>query len=129
MKVNPRSRTISILWRVSVCAWICVGVYWFYLTYISRFSPEDVRDEGERVVAALEQYNSTRGKYPRRLEDTRVADQKFPIGVSFAYTPNDTFHDYILVVSGGGHTWRYRTALHEWQYVPPGAGQTAAPAE
>ncbi|QJW94875.1 hypothetical protein [Frigoriglobus tundricola] len=127
---NPQgSRTVSILWRVSVCAWIGVGLYWFYLSYISRFSAEDVHDEGRRVVTALEEYKSARGQYPRRLEDTSVAEQKFPKGVAFAYSVNESFQSYVLVVSGGGHTWRYFSAMKNWQHVPPGAERATAPAE
>ena len=125
---NPQgSRAVSILWRVSICAWIGVGLYWFYLSYISHFTAEDVQDEGKRVVRVLEEHKSARGQYPRRLEDTPIADQKFPKGVSFAYTVNDSFQGYILVVSGGGHTWRYLSALKDWQHVPsPSADQPSS---
>ncbi len=129
MKNAQGSRAVSILWRVSVCAWIGVGLYWFYLSYISRLSAEDVRGEGERVVETLEGHKSARGQYPRRLEDTPVADQKFHKGVAFAYTVNESFRSYILVVSGGGHTWRYFSAMKDWQHVPPGADRAAVPAE
>jgi hypothetical protein len=124
MKKPQTSWTLSVLAPVTICAWIGVAVYWVYLSFISSLSAGDVRDEGERVVEVLQQHKSARGRYPARLEDSRVADLKFPVGVLFRYTSDDTLRGYVLIVSGGGHTWRYVSALNDWQYVPAAPAPT-----
>ena len=120
---SPAPRTPwapSILWTVAIGSLIGLAALWFYLSYISSLSANDVRAEGERVTAILKEYKSASGRYPRGLEETRVADLKFPHGFVMGYTPNTTCSEYILVVSGGGHTWRYHSGAAVWELVPSG---------
>ena len=95
---------------------------WFYLSYLNSFSAGEVRAEGEAVVAILEEHKAARGYYPRALDGTRVAERKFPRGLAVGYTPTADLRGYVLVVSGGGHTWRYHSAAGVWEPVPAGGG-------
>ncbi len=121
------SRLLSILWPVAVCAWVGVAGYWAYLSFFSGLSSSDVRAEGERVAPVLEDHKAKYGRYPKALEDTRVADFKFPRGLSVGYTPSADFGAYVLVVAGDGHTWRYHSGAAVWQLVPTGAAPVASP--
>ena len=114
------SRVLSILWPVAVCAWVGVAGYWFYLSFLGSLSANEVRAEGEAVTAILEEHKSARGHYPKALEETRAAGQKFPRGLAVGYTPTETLRGYVLVVSGGGHTWRYHSGAGVWELVPSG---------
>ena len=117
----PRQRrALSKLWLVAICAVVGVVGYWFYLSYLSSLSADEVRAEGETVAAILEEHKSARGYYPRALEGTRAAERKFPRGLAVGYTPAANLRAYLLVVSGGGHTWRYHSAAGVWELVPAG---------
>ena len=118
----PRTRRApSKLWLLAVGAVVAVAGCWFYLSYLNSFSASEVRAEGEAVVAILEEHKAARGYYPRGLDGTRVAERKFPRGLTVGYTPTADLRGYVLVVSGGGHTWRYHSAAGVWEPVPAGA--------
>ena len=118
---RPRRR-LSNLWPVAVCAVVGVAGYWFYLSFVSSLSANEVRAEGAAVVAILEEHKSAHGYYPKALEGTPAAGRTFPRGLAVGYTPAADLRVYVLVVSGGGHTWRYHSAAGVWELVPAVAG-------
>ena len=90
-------------------------------TAISSMSMTYGHSATESVVAILEEHKSARGYYPKALDGTRAAERKFPRGLVVGYTPAVGLRGYVLVVSGGGHTWRYHSAAGVWEPVPAGA--------
>lgn len=118
-RAKPPSRFLRLFWPVVGCVWLAVVGYWVFVNYASGPSAAAVRNEGEKVVAILEEHKTPTGHCPRRLEDTRVANETFRRGGSFSYVPAANLRGYILTVSGG-HTWRYLSPLDEWERLPTG---------
>ena len=117
---KPISRTARAFWVLACCAWIVVGALWVFLTFFDSPSAPEVRAAGEQVTAILEEYRSTHGRYPQRLEDTQAAEMKFRRGIGASYRPNVTFERYIFTISGGGHTWTYDSATRTWERAGSG---------
>jgi hypothetical protein len=117
---KPISRGALALWAVACCALIAVVGVWVLVTFFDSPSASEVRAEGERVAAVLEDYRARHRRYPPRLEDTAVAEMKFRRGLGVSYMPHATLQRYVLTVTAGGHTWTYDSATGTWELAASG---------
>jgi hypothetical protein len=138
MKKQPRTAratlVLALLWAVAF-----YGAFFVFIHGLATKrwpwtgSKEQLRVDGERVVAALEEYKAAHGHYPKTLHEVGI-DASQPYSYCY-YHPHDTrastetdtavtaLGGFSLTVSSGPDEWEFHSDSKEWTwYFNVGSG-------
>jgi hypothetical protein len=104
---------LAILWGLAGSGVVFV---FLHVLVLNRWpwtaSKEEARAEGERVVAALEEYKAAHSRYPKTLSDAGIDDLR----ASCFYRPNDVGDSFSLFVNSGLDEWHYDSGSRRWEW-------------
>jgi hypothetical protein len=123
---------LLVLWSGASFAALGAVAYWLFGD--PKFGPtaEEVRADGERVVAELEAYKTAHGRYPASLEEAGISREQPHSKVLYCYpylgspafkglSDQSKKREFYLRVECGRQSWRYYQGWG-WQHDYQGGG-------